>query len=290
MAYVSKLNQENVELSHFGSGSRSKKASDDESSKKNFKKRSRSRSPRNEGPARKKADLSDSDTESLPDVYVRPAENKVDFSDNEAVDRPVDVDNKHVNDFEVMMARKKDLMGYRRKKNNVDIINNNQELISLLVNKMRRAADKDRALNKEGKPAVTKVTLLKEVISQIRKTDLLEGFLDANILSTLTDWLAPMPNKALPSISIRAAIIDWLQELPALNSEILKTSGIGKAIMYIYRHPRETRYHKEECGRLISKWSRPIFNISDDFKTITKEERIERDYSMKERGALLTGT
>lgn len=85
-------------------------------------------------------------------------------------------------------------------------------------------------------------------------------------------------------------------QMPSLNSDLLKQSGIGKAVMMLYRHPKETRKNKEKAGKLISKqnkhrhhvtvfpifikdeWARPIFGLTSDLKTLSREERENRDY------------
>lgn len=183
----------------------------------------------------------------------------------------------------MMMAQKRQENKRFRKKKDIDVINENDDAIAKMIADMRIAAKEDRDLNIAGKPAANKMTMFPTVMRNLNKGELRLAFVEANLLSVMTDWLAPMPDKGLPHLRIRTAFLGLLHELRIEDSARLKESGIGKAVMYLYRHPRETRENKLQAGHIINDWARPIFRKEDNLAHMTREDRRARDDAMARR-------
>lgn len=125
-----------------------------------------------------------------------------------------------------------------------------------------------------------KLKLLPKLEGPLKKIDLREALLDAGILSVITDWLTPLPDRSLPNIKVREVMLTVLQDFHINDTDRLKASGIGKAVMYLYKHPKETKDNKLRAHKLIQMWSRPIFNNETDFHSISREEREQRDIDL----------
>ncbi|MCI4390482.1 hypothetical protein PGIGA_G00123140 [Pangasianodon gigas] len=242
--------------------------------------------------------------------------NAMDDSDSDDnVDRGKDMS--FMSDFDMMLAKRKAQSGKRRRhRDGGTFISDADDVVSAMITKMNEAAEEDRTLNSQKKPALKKLMLLPTVVMHLKKQDLKETFIDSGVMTAIKEWISPLPDKSLPALKIReellkilqeetfidsgvmTAIKEWisplpdkslpalkireellkiLQELPSVSQETLKMSGIGRAVMFLYKHPKESRPNKDLALKLINEWSRPIFGLSSNYKCMTREERQQRD-------------
>ena len=89
-------------------------------------------------------------------------------------------------------------------------------------------------------------------MQNITKVELQLAFIEANLLSVMTDWLAPMPDKSLPHVLIRfvelailvnkscslnrSEFLRLLHEFKIDDPTRLKESGIGSLISISKNH------------------------------------------------------
>ncbi|XP_017567231.1 protein IWS1 homolog isoform X1 [Pygocentrus nattereri] len=183
-----------------------------------------------------------------------------------------------MSDFDMMLARKKAQSGKRRRhRDGGTFISDADDVVSAMITKMTEAAEEDRTLNSQKKPALKKLMLLPTVVMHLKKQDLKETFIDSGVMTAIKEWISPLPDKSLPALKIREELLKILQELPSVSQETLKMSGIGRAVMFLYKHPKESRANKNLALKLINEWSRPIFGLSSNYKGMTREERQQRD-------------
>ena len=138
-------------------------------------------------------------------------------SDEEGGDKRRSRQSELVYDFDLMMQRKREETYRRRKRKNTDIINDSDDLIADMITRMKQAAEDDFEYNKVRRPATCKLKLLPMIEDPLRKIDLREALLDSGILSVITDWLTPLPDRSLPNIRVREVLLQVLLDVSPLQ-------------------------------------------------------------------------
>jgi transcription factor SPN1 len=62
---------------------------------------------------------------------------------------------------------------------------------------------------------------------------------------------------------LRSALIR--SQLPGIDAEKLKASGIGRSVMLLMKHPKETPANRRLAEELVERWSRPIFQLAERY-------------------------
>jgi len=154
----------------------------------------------------------------------------------------------------------------RRRKQRFNTEETDQTIIKFLF-RMDSAAQADVEANKNSFPATHKLLMLPDVVGYLSKVNLMDQFLQHDALGTLRRWLEPLPDGSLPNENVRHAVLDLLLPMPVTTHQ-LRTSGIGRAINFLYKHHQESRENKRIASELITKWSRPIFGLSESYEEL----------------------
>ena len=159
-------------------------------------------------------------------------------------------------------------------------------VVRKLLRKMRDAARDDFVSRKEGKPALNKLRLLPEVRLTIANAALhlllLEGTAiglhggededgeggdgsGGTLLSTLREWLRPLPGADMPNPQLRTEVYKMLGSLP-IAIEHLRESKIGHVLAYFANQEKETLQNRALLKGMIERFSRSIFHKQASYK------------------------
>ncbi|XP_002978646.2 protein IWS1 homolog 1 [Selaginella moellendorffii] len=140
------------------------------------------------------------------------------------------------------------------------------KFVEQVIIKLANAAEEDMELNRQSKPATSKLKMLEIFVGVAEKRFYHAHLFDKGVLMLLAAWLKPLPDGSLPHAMIRSTIFTiLLEKMPIdLDDETRKKqlawSGLGMVVRYYLEHKEETQENKLLAKRLIEKWSRVIFD------------------------------
>jgi len=177
-------------------------------------------------------------------------------------------DGELTNPFDQAMAKMK-----RKKKDSKKMADMEDEAKDL-IDRMTKAAEEDASAVKERRPAMKKLKMLDEVVNMLRQRDMISTLLEEGVLSACKLWIQPLPSGILGNVTIRKRIMETIIGMgDEIEKDHLKRSRIGITIMALYKHKSETPTMKRDLKRLIEKWSRPIFDKSNNLKGLTEAHK-----------------
>ncbi|KAI1372478.1 hypothetical protein F4677DRAFT_432376 [Hypoxylon crocopeplum] len=166
----------------------------------------------------------------------------------------------------------------RKKKDEVDLEDELDERIADLKLRMENACQADNQAREAGQPALHKLKLLPEVMALLNRNNNQAAVVDpdTNFLQHVKFFLEPLNDGSLPAYNIQRDIFQAMTRLP-IEKETLRSSGIGKVVLFYTKSKKPEVGIKRMAERLLGEWSRPILKRTDDYKKRHIETR-EFDY------------
>ncbi|KAH7308703.1 transcription factor IWS1 [Stachybotrys elegans] len=180
-------------------------------------------------------------------------------------------------------ALKKNSGSKRRRKDEHDLEDEFDDHMAALKIQMDNACQADNTAREAGQPALHKLKLLPQVTGMLNRSggqhDVLDP--DINFLQHVKFFLEPLNDGSLPAYNIQRDIFQALTKLN-VSKDALLSSGIGKVVLFYTRSKQPEPSIKRIAERLVSEWSRPILQRTNDYRQRQIETR-EFDYYAAKR-------
>jgi transcription factor SPN1 len=124
------------------------------------------------------------------------------------------------------------------------------------------------------RPAMSKISILKECVDQINSVTNQQWFVNFNGLNILKTWLSKNPDGSLPNLTLRTEILKCLQQLP-IGKDKLRSSQLGKAIKALLTDQRETLQNRKICQGLIQKWLANVLETENSIRNHMEVQQYE---------------
>ncbi|KAI5861012.1 hypothetical protein GGS23DRAFT_204756 [Durotheca rogersii] len=162
----------------------------------------------------------------------------------------------------------------RKKKDEVDLEDELDDRIADLKVRMENACQADNQARDANQPALHKLKLLPEVMALLNRNNNQAAVVDpdTNFLQHVKFFLEPLNDGSLPAYNIQRDIFQALTRLP-IEKETLRSSGIGKVVLFYTKSKKPEVGIKRMAERLLGEWSRPILKRTDDYKKRRVETR-----------------
>ncbi|KAG9254039.1 transcription factor IWS1 [Emericellopsis atlantica] len=210
-------------------------------------------------PRRQRRTAAEGERRSKPQAAEPEPENEDHLSPEEkrkrAIDRALDA------------AIKKPAGSRRKKKDEIDLEDEIDDLLAELKIRMEHACQADNEAREQGQPALHKLKLLPDVTGILNRNNVQHAVLDpdTNFLQHVKFFLEPLNDGSLPAYNIQRDIFQALTKLN-IEKETLLSSGIGKVVLFYTRSKKPEASIKRMAERLLGEWSRPILKRTDDYK------------------------
>ena len=216
-------------------------------------------------------DTTGEDEEAIKELY---AKQHFDEEEDDMEDRGLKKKRKYRNDEAIEDGKEPDnpleaaMMRLKRKKREKKSTLEMEDDVKEFLARMDAAAEDDEQAVAQRRPGMKKLAMLNEVLDMIKKQDYQSYLIDGDLLTVVRRWIQPLPNGQLGNVTVRQKLLEAIANMPGIHPNALKRSELGKTVMLLHKHPKETPALKRQTRDLIEQWSRGIFQKSGNMRDL----------------------